>query len=653
MKILVRTLTLAFLLVTAGGAFAQVPGWVREAMSAPVPSYPADVSAVVLLNEQSVTLTANGKLITTERYAVKLLTNEGRDHAVGQAHYLVSSGKVNEMAAWLIRGSAVAKEFDKKSIVDLIADPDDIYNEGRVKVANASRDALPGDVFAYTVESEDSPLFYQDIFIFQGRLPVLRSRYQITLPDGWKAASRTFNHAQIDPSQASTTYTWQLNNLPPIKSEPQSPSLVHLAPRIAVNYEPESGTNAVNKAFANWLDVSRWATSLYEPQVIIDAGIEAKARELTSGAKTELDKVKAIGTFVQNLQYISIDIGVGHGNGYKPRPSNLVLNRGYGDCKDKANLMRALLKVVGIDAYPIAIYSGDPEYVRAEWASPRQFNHCIIAVKVSEETNAATVMKHATLGRLLIFDATDPFTPVGDLPDYLQGGQGLIIAGEKGGLSQMPVTPPTTDLLQRRIEAKLDGQGGLTGTIRETANGQSSSAFRREVRELSAGDYKQAIEGWLTRGATGARLTDLKAEDRHSDAAFDLTVGFSAPSYGQVMQGRLLIFRPVIVGRRQSFSFSSPSRNNPIRLEPIVMKESTVFSLPDGYDVDELPEAVDLKTDFGSYKGTFEVLDGKLQFTRSIEIKRSLMGTERYDEVRGFFKKILDAEQSSVVLIRK
>jgi len=39
-------------------------------------------------------------------------------------------------------------------------------------------------------------------------------------------------------------------------------------------------------------------------------------------------------------------------------------------------------EAVGIDAIPISIYAGDPDYVRAEWPSPQQFNHCIIAVKV-------------------------------------------------------------------------------------------------------------------------------------------------------------------------------------------------------------------------------------------------------------------------------
>ena len=377
----IRVVTFFFVLCSALSALgADLPVWMRGAASAGIPTYDKNVPAVVLHDEQQVTLGADGRLVTIENYAVKLLNNEGRNYAVARAYYLVSSGKVREMEGWLLRPDGSIKVFDKKSILDVIADPDDVYNEGRLKIIDASREVDPGFVFGYTVVSEDLPLFYQDNWSFQGRLPTLVSRYTLNLPQGWNASSITFNGPEVKPSVNGTSYSWEMRNLAPIPPEPLSPAVVNLTPRIAVNYAPDAASSGVNRAFANWLDVSRWATSLYDPQVVVSDEIVTKARDLTANAKTELEKIRAIGNYVQNLQYISIDIGVGHGNGYKPRPSNLVLSRGYGDCKDKANLMRALLRSLKIDSYPIAIFSGDRTFVREEWASPRQFNHCIIAV---------------------------------------------------------------------------------------------------------------------------------------------------------------------------------------------------------------------------------------------------------------------------------
>lgn len=656
MNSLSRILTTIFftiLLFTTAFADGAAPNWLKQAASVQTPTYGKEVPGVVLLDEQEVTLDPEGKLITTSNYAVKILSREGREFAEAHAFYLMSFNKVREINGWLIRPDGSVKEYDKKSVVDVIADQDDVYNEGRVKYIDASGDVDAGFIFAYTTVTEDKPLFYQDNWSFQGRLPVMMSRYTLNLPAGWKASSITFNHAEFKPQINGTSYVWEARNLAPIPPEPMSPSVRNMAPRIAVNYAPDNNSQTVNRAFIDWTAVSRWGSALHDPQVIVDDTVAAKARELTANSKTELDKIRAVGTFVQNLQYISIDIGVGYGNGMKPRPSNVVLGRGYGDCKDKANLMRALLKALKIEAYPIAIYSGDPTFVREEWASPGQFNHCIVAVKVSDETVAPTVMNHPKLGRLLIFDATDPYTPVGDLPEYLQGSMALIMAGESGGLIKMPITPPETNLLDRNIEVSLGGDGSIKGLIRETTNGQESTVSRAQRRLLSNGDYKKLLEAWLTRGATGAQLDKYTPNDKLASASFDLDVEFSAPHYAQLMQDRLLVFKPVIVGRRGGIFLTELKRDQPVMLDSNSMRETVTFSLPTGFVVDEMPDAVSLETPFGKYTTKYESKDGKLVFSRSLTTTRTTVPVEKYNSVRDFYTKIMAAEQSPVVLLRK
>ncbi len=629
------------------------PTWLRQASSLQPPTYPKDVPAVVLHDEQQVTLERDGKLRTVENYAVKILSREGRNFAIARAFYLSSFSKVRDMNGWIIRPDGSTKEYGKKSILDIISDQDDVYNEGRIKVIDASDDVDAGFIFGYTVVTEDTPLFYQDNWSFQGRLPTMLSRYTLNLPAGWKASSTSFNHSNIAPQVNGTSYTWELRNLAPIPPEPLSPSVRNIAPRVAINYAPETGVQTVNRAFVDWTAVSQWASGLHDSQVIVDDAVAGKARELTENAKTELEKIRAIGNYVQNLQYISIDIGVGYGNGYRPRPSNTVLSRGYGDCKDKANLMRAMLKALKIEAYPIAIYSGDAEFVREEWASPSQFNHCIIAVKISDGTNAPTVINHAKLGRLLIFDATDQFTPVGDLPDYLQGSFALIIAGENGGLSKMPVTPAEFNAWERQVEVNLTGDGNIKGIIREHANGQPSTYARRLFRSLSGSEFNKTIEGWLTRGATAASLIKLTPKDNQAAAGFDLDVEFSAPGYGQLMQNRLLVFKPSIVNRTNSVDLTEKLRTHAVMLDAESFSETTTFNLPSGFVVDEMPDAVSLETPFGKYTTNYEAKDGKLVFTRKLVMNRTTVSVEKYNSVKDFYSKILAAEQSPVVLLKK
>ncbi len=631
----------------------SAPIWLKQAAAVNVPTYAKDVPGVVLQDSQEITLDGEGRLMTTENYAVKILTREGRELAAARAFYLVSFSKVRDISGWIIRPDGSVKEYDKKTVLDIISDQDDVYNEGRIKIIDASSDVDAGFVFGYTVVTEDRPLFYQDGWEFQNRLPVMSSRYALNLPSGWKASSITFNHDEIKPTVSGTSYVWEARNLAPIPPEPMSPSVRNMVPRIVVNYAPDNASQSVNRAFADWTAVSRWGSNLHDPQVVVDDTVAAKARDLTANSKTELEKIRAIGTFVQNLQYISIDIGVGYGNGMKPRPSNVVLGRGYGDCKDKANLMRAMLKALKIESYPIAIYSGDPNYVREEWASPGQFNHCIIAVKVGDQTIVPTILNHPKLGRLLIFDATDPYTTVGDLPDYEQGSFALIMAGENGGLSKMPITPAEFNGWQRTIEVNLTSDGGIKGLIREQVSGQNSTYARALFRSLSGGDFNKAIEGWLTRGATGAQLVKLTPTDRQSEAGFNMDIEFSAPSYAQLMQNRLLVFKPAIVNRSNSVYLTEKLRTAPVMLEADSFRETAVFTLPNDFVVDEMPDAVTLETPFGKYSTKYESKDGKLIFTRSLITTRTTVPIDKYNSVKDFYAKIMAAEQSPVVLLRK
>ena len=251
-----------------------------------------------------------------------------------------------------------------------------------------------------------------------------------------------------------------------------SPSVANLSPRIEVNYSPGDKAQTVNRTFTSWIDVSRWATSMHEGQVIVDDNVAAKARELTANTTTELDKIRAIGNYVQNLQYISIDIGVGHGNGISPRSSSLVLSRGYGDCKDKANLMRAMLKALKHRSISGLDLLGRSRLCPRAVAKPRQFNHCIIAVKVSDETHAPDGHRSREAGAAADLRCDRPITPVGDLPDQLQGSLALIAAGDSGGLSAYAAD----DARSRHARADRRGldRGAWRGQRQDQRAGQRS-----------------------------------------------------------------------------------------------------------------------------------------------------------------------------------
>ncbi len=647
---------LGVLMVSFAGARASgddAPFWLRQAANLTIPTYDKDVTAVVLVDDGTISVSDDGRTVKVYNFAVRILRRDGRGYAQARVGYVPESGKVKELRAWLIHGDGEVKRYGKDETLDLAGTPNDVYDEYRFKRITAGSEADAGMVFGYTYTTEDRTVFSQDDWAFQSAIPAISSRYTLVLPSGWRAEAVTFNHPKVEPKISGTTYTWELTNLDPVPREPLSPSLTNLVARLAVSYYPPAGQNSGIKTFANWSDVSAWMSELEDPQVVVDDPLAGKARELTANARTEYEKIQAIGRYVQNIQYISIQTGLGRGGGYRPHAATQVFAKSYGDCKDKANLMRAMLKVLGITAFPVSIYAGDSDYVRPEWPSPQQFNHCIIAVKVSDDTRGPTIIQHPRLGRLLIFDPTAEATPVGDLPSYLQGSLALIDSKEIDALVKMPVTPPESNLLDRQIEASIDGNGSLVATIREKANGQWAAGYRSEMQRESRPEYVKRIEGWVNAGATAARVTKVEPRDDRTEGRFDLDVEFNATGYGQLMQERLLVFKPAIVSRRETLYLTDAKRKHPVVLTSNSYSETVRVKLPSGFVVDEMPDPVKLDTAFGSYATSYEVKDGVLIFSRKLVQRATTIPVEQYNSVRSFFERIRAAEQAPVVLIKK
>jgi hypothetical protein len=631
----------------------EPPTWLRQAASLSLPAYDKEAKAVTLVDDTKVMVSEDGKIVKYNTHAIKILNREGRQEAVARTAYNTESEKVKDIKAWLIRPSGQIVKYAKEQIMDRALRDNDVYNEARLRMISGVDEAEPGAIFGYEVTVESKEIFSQFDWDFGSDHPVVASSISITVPNGWRAKGIIFNHPNIEPVINGSTYTWQAQNLEGVKDESASPSIPNLVPRIVVSIFPGSGQNAgVLRTFESWVDVSKYLSELADPQVQLDDALAGKARELTANAKTEFEKIQALGKYAQNIKYVSIQIGVGRGGGHRPHSSLDVFKKSYGDCKDKANLMRAMLRALNINAYPVVIYSGDPTFVREEIPS-LQFNHCIIAIKVSAETKSPTIITHPKLGRLLIFDATDDDTPVGDLPFHEQGSFALIVAGADGALMRMPSTAPEVNKLVRKTDVTLSPEGAITAILTERSIGQSAVEERGMFKGLARPEYEKRIERWITRGATGAKISKISPVDNQADGKFALDVDFTATNYAQLMRGKLLVFKPSLVSQRNGLDLTSPLRKNPIVLQSEAFSETVRVKLPEGFEIDEMPDATKLETAFGKFSTSYEVKDGHLIFIRNLEVQNVTIPASRYTEVRNFFGRINGAEMSPVVLAKK
>lgn len=632
----------------------EAPRWLAAAAQQPTPTYAAGAPALVLWREAEVTVEPGGKIITAERYAVRVLKPEGRKEAVSVKFYTPDTDRVTELRAWLVGRSGQARTLGKDYTADLEVPSESLYEQVRARSITASRECGEGGVFGYESVTEERSVFTQLQWQFQERLPVMASRYTLHTPSGWEFKAVLLNRTPMEPSVAGNTATWELRDLSYLEAEAGSPPVTALAPRLAISLFSSSGVHTtLGQTFANWLDVSRYAAELQDPQSMPDAEIAARAQSLAAGARTEIEKIRAIAVYVQNLRYVSIQMGLGRGGGYRPHPASWVFAKGFGDCKDKANLMRAMLRALGIASYPVLIYSGDAGYVREEWPSPQQFNHCILAIVVSDAVNGYAVVQVPSLGRLLIFDSTDPHTPLGAIPDDEQSSMALIAAGGHGALIRVPAAPAETNRLERTTELELSADGSLQGAVTERFFGRMAVRARGQYRENGDGELAKTIEHWMAGHVPGASISLAQPSDNFPENTFRLAMQFTVPHYGQLMQNRLLIFRPGAVPRSDVVPVTEAERKYPLLVKGEIFRERVKAKLPPGFAVDEIPTGTRVEGGLGVFETTCTVKDDEVTWIRSLVTRAQVIPAARYGEVKSFIRRVADAEAEPVVLVRK
>ena len=130
------------------------------------------------------------------------------------------------------------------------------------------------------------------------------------------------------------------------------PPLSGIAGQMIVSFFPPGGTSRKNE-FLNWQGMGSWYGGLYSGQIYASEAIKQEVNVLTAGKTSPLAKMQAIAQFMlHDIRYVAISLGIG---GYQPHAASEVFSHRYGDCKDKATLMRTMLREIGVDSYHVVI----------------------------------------------------------------------------------------------------------------------------------------------------------------------------------------------------------------------------------------------------------------------------------------------------------
>lgn len=629
---------------------ANLPDWVTAAASKPIPqSVPKDVIAVILYSDQQTTVSANGQVETRYREVRKILRPEGKDYGVIEI-YFTKVTPITSLKAWGIPSEGKAYEVKQGDAAETGLADGELYDDAKTKIFQIPA-ADPGNVVAYEYVQKGHPLIFADDWDFQYRVPVLHAEYTLQIPAGWKYDYAWINHADVQPqSPAPNQFTWNLTNLPPVAIEDAMPPWRAVAGRLDVKFFSPANSYQAEQS-GSWHDEGLWYSGLAASRRDVTPEIAAQVASVTAQAKTPLEKIEAITSYMQrNIRYVAIEIGIG---GFQPHAAADVFKNQFGDCKDKATLLSAMLKAAGFESY-YAVAQVNRDIVQPQFASVASFNHMILAIRLPSDVptqNLYSVIDDPKLGKLLFFDPTDPYTPAGYLPDQEQNNYVLLVAPDGGQLVHLPVLPPSTNRLMRVGQFTLDPAGGITGNVKEVRWGGPAVQSREQFLGIAPKDRAKVIDRFLgtfldnfqLQAASVGNLTEF-------DKTFTMDYRFSAPNYGKEA-GDLIIFRPHVLGEKSSAVLSGTERKYPVEYnEATLQTDEFDFALPAGYTVDELPPPV--KTDCGyiSYSSK-TTLDGSiLRYTRTYQVNDVTIPVPKFRELRATFDAIAADERAAVVL---
>jgi len=635
-------------------AAGDAPPWMHGLVGVPLPSYDEKTDAVLLYSETNVTVVSTDKIKTHVREAYKILRPNGREHGTVWVHFNPQI-KITSLHGWCIPAQGKDYEVKDKDAMD-VSPPingGDLVSDVRYRIVRIPAPD-PGNIIGSDYETEARPLGLQDSWDFQETDPVRESHYSLQLPAGWEYKVAWMNHPEVQPKDASNNqWQWTVGNVPGIRREPEMPPFRGLMGQMVVSFFPAGGPS-VSNGFSNWREMGFWYSNVERGRSDPSPQIQQEVVALTSGKTTSLEKMRALAQFVQrDIRYVAIELGVG---GFQPHPAPDVFVHRYGDCKDKATLMRSMLREIGVDSFLVVINDERGSVTRDTPAYASDFNHVITAIKLPEglaDPSLLAIWHDPKHGNILFFDPTNEFIPFGQIPGYLQADYGLLVTPEGGELVALPQQPSATNSIRRNAKMTLDPAGRLIGEVHEVRMGDRASSVRERLRTVTSdADRVKPIESLLASSLSSFRIAKASVVNlEKTDQPFEFHYSFESENYAK-NAGELLLVRPRVIGSKGSGILETKDpRKFPIEFEgPAQDTDIFEIAMPPGYTVDDLPPPVDADFGFASYHSKSEVTGNVIRYTRTFEVKELSVPVSKADELKKFYRIIASDERNTAVL---
>lgn len=597
--------------------------------------------ANIIIRSEETIFTVNSINSGTTTYKVILtILNENGNH---RAKLYVGYDKLTKVEH--IEGTSYdrfgkkIKSLKNKDIVDMSAvDDGSLFTDNRVKIANLTHTVFPYSVeFSYELSNSNMlvyPGFYpQD----EERLSVEKATYEVRVPLGTKLRYHESNMPQAVKKGATAThdtYTWQVEQLKPVETEPYGPDFVELVPVVRTapsDFEVEGYKGNMD----TWKSYGQWFNQLNQGRDVLPEATKQKLTALTANAKTEEEKVRIIYDYLQGkTRYVSIQLGIG---GWQPFEASFVDSKGYGDCKALTNYTQAMLKAVGITSHHALIRAGDDEAdIRTAFPSS-QFNHVVLAVPMPNDT--------------LWLECTSQSEAAGYSGSFTGGRHALLVTPAGGKLVKTKDYLATDNSQLRHITVRLDEKGSGTASVTTRYKGLQQESRSGIIHNLQPDEQRK----WLYRQVQVpsfeiGRFTFEQEKSRVPVVKEQLELSLRQCA---TISGKRMFVTPNLMNKWTHVPDQKEKRLTEVVWEMAFLDVDTVeIELPAGYAVEFLPQEISHTSEFGTYKAAVKVEGQRVIYRRSLQMGKGRYSPESYIKLVEFFNNVIKADGQQVVFVK-
>lgn len=491
----------------------------------------------------------------------------------------------------------------------------------------------PGDVLEVQWRLDDVSVenllsnYWGDVDAVRGMHPKLRYRYVVEMPSSrplhWnQGALPAWVTATKAEGPERTSYRFEAAQVPKLVPEPNMPGWAEVASPLHLS------------TYRTWDEVGRYYWGLVRDQLVPNEELKRTVDQALKGvdrADTEAVVAALYGFVVTNTRYVALEFGI---HGYKPYRVDRVLARRFGDCKDKASLIHAMLQVAGVDARLVLLRMRNLGSLTGEVASLSAFNHAIVYVPA--------------LNRFL--DGTAEFHGSRELPSADRLANVLVV--EPDGNSRFLTTPEAApeenvSALELTVTLKVDGSAQAQGSLKTTGQGAPE---QRRAYETPA-TRQSAFEQQWAQSFPGVQVGTLAVSDvkaLEAPVALDFTA--TLPRYAEA-GGGLLRFYPFGAGRTFTQALAPLSERAYDVALPGAWVNHLVFTyrLPAGWTVPEVPPDVVEESKWGTLRVVTRRVDGGLRVEGVMVLKEPRVAAKEYGAFRAWLMAVDQAYSRKVV----